>query len=267
MRNGIRIEPGTTVDLAGLPADARLGLKDRDEAEEREAALAVELEELGTKLAADGRFALLAVFQGMDAAGKDGAIKRCIGPLNPMMTETTAFKAPTAEELAHDFLWRIHLRCPERGRVGAFNRSHYEDILFPRVEQKSPRKTWEHRYEQINAFERQLVREGTVVLKFFLHVSREEQGKRFAERIADPRKRWKFDPADLDKRARWDDYMEAYREILERTSTDWAPWHVIPGDRKWVRNVVVTEVVLEALQSLGLEWPDIDPAVAKLLIV
>jgi PPK2 family polyphosphate:nucleotide phosphotransferase len=260
------VTPGRRVDLADFPTDDRLGLEDRPQAEAATARAAERLVELGTKLAADRRHALLVVLQGLDASGKDGAVKRCLGPLNPMMVRAHAFKVPTAEERAHDFLWRVHQRLPERGAVAAFNRSHYEDVLVPRVEEGQPESVWAPRYDAINAFERHLTQEGTVVLKFFLHISREEQLRRFRARIADPQKRWKFDPADLVKRSHWDDYMAAYRDVLGRTSTEWAPWRVVPADHKWVRNLVVTEVMVETLGALDLRWPDLDPQVARLTI-
>jgi PPK2 family polyphosphate:nucleotide phosphotransferase len=262
MRDLIRVEPGTRVDLGDRAPDDRLGWE-REDAEAATAEAAERLAELGSKLAADGRHALLVVFQGLDAAGKDGAVRRCIGPLSPMMVRTTAFAAPAGEELRHDFLWRVHRELPGRGRVGAFNRSHYEDVLVPRVELGAPPELWEPRLETINAFERHLSREGTVVLKFFLNISREEQAERLLARVDDPTKRWKFDAADLAKRTRWDAYMAAYEDIMERTSTPWAPWHVVPADRKWVRNLVVTTAMVETLESLDLRWPDLDPAIIE----
>jgi PPK2 family polyphosphate:nucleotide phosphotransferase len=262
----VQVWPGRPVDLASLAPDDRLGLAGRKEAKALTARCAERLEELGTLLAADARHALLVVFQGLDASGKDGSVKRCIGPLNPMMVMTTAFTVPSAEERAHDFLWRVHQRLPRRGQVGAFNRSHYEDVLVPRVEDGAPADVWEPRCEAINEFERHLVREGTTVLKFFLHISREEQAERLRARIAKPRKRWKFDAADLDKRRRWDAYQAAYRDVLERTSTEWAPWHVVPADRKWVRNLVVSQVMVETLETLDLRWPDLDPDVGTVVL-
>jgi PPK2 family polyphosphate:nucleotide phosphotransferase len=262
VRELLQVDPGTPLDLAARPADERFGW-DREEAEAATVRRAERLAELGTELAADGRRALLAVFQGLDASGKDGAIKRCIGPLNPMMVRTQGFTAPAGEELRHDFLWRIHAALPGRGRIGAFNRSHYEDVLVPRVELGRPASVWEPRIAAITAFERHLVQEGTVVLKFFLHVSREEQAERLRARIEDPHKRWKFDAADLAKRALYDDYLAAYADLLRRTSTPWAPWHVVPADRKWVRNRVVTEVMVETLEALDLRWSDLSPEVLK----
>ena len=210
-------------------------------------------------LMAEHRRAVLVVLQGMDASGKDGTVKHCLGGLNPMSVRVAGFKAPTSTELAHDFLWRIHQVLPQRGEIGIFNRSHYEDVLVVRVEELVPKAVWKKRYAAINAFEQHLADEGTMVVKLFLHISQEEQAKRFRERISDPTKNWKFSPDDLVKRAKWDDYMTAYRAMLERTSTDAAPWHVVPADHKWVRDAVVTEVLTQTLEGLDLKWPELAP--------
>jgi PPK2 family polyphosphate:nucleotide phosphotransferase len=194
----------------------------------------------------------------MDASGKDGTVKAVIGPLNPIGVRVAAFKAPTSQELAHDFLWRIAAELPERGQVGVFNRSHYEDVLIVRVEELVPEEVWRPRYDAIAAWERNLVNEGTTIVKCFLNLSKDEQRKRFQERLEDPAKHWKANAEDLAKRDRWDDYQVAYREMLERTSTEWAPWHVIPADRKWVRNVVIAELIGEALEDMDLAWPALD---------
>ncbi len=262
MRELVQVDPETPLNLAARSAEERFGWE-REAAEAATMECGERLAELGSELAADGRHGLLVVFQGLDASGKDGAIKRCIGPLSPMMVRATGFTAPAGEELRHDFLRRIHAALPGRGRIGAFNRSHYEDVLVPRVELKQPASVWGPRIEAITAFERHLVQEGTAILKFFLHVSREEQAERLRERIEDPRKRWKFDAADLAKRALYDDYLAAYADVLRRTSTPWAPWHVVPADRKWVRNRVVTEVMVETLEALDLRPRDLSPEVLE----
>jgi PPK2 family polyphosphate:nucleotide phosphotransferase len=262
----VRVAPGAKVDLAQRQPDDRLGRSDRAAAEAQTEAWGERLAVLAGQLVASEARSLLLVLQGMDASGKDGTVKHCFGSLSPSTLRITSFKAPTAEELGHDFLWRISRELPRRGQLGVFNRSHYEDVLVVRVEELVPRERWEPRYDAINAYEQHLVREGTVIVKVFLHVSREEQAERFQERIDDPTKRWKFDVADLDKRERWDEYMEAYRVMLERTSTEWAPWHVVPADRPWLRNHVVTALLVDALDDLGLTWPGLDPAVAKLRI-
>jgi PPK2 family polyphosphate:nucleotide phosphotransferase len=259
----VRVAPGEKVDLAERRPDDKLGRTDRAAAEAQTEAWGEQLAMLGGQLVASEARALLLVLQGMDASGKDGTVKHCFGKLSPSTLRIASFKGPTPEELAHDFLWRISRELPRRGQIGVFNRSHYEDVLVVRVEELVPRERWEPRYEAINAFEEHLVREGTVIVKVFLHVSQEEQAERFQERLEDPTKRWKFDAADLDKRAKWDAYMEAYRVMLERTSTQSAPWHVVPADRPWLRNHVVTALLVDALDDLGLAWPDLDPAVAK----
>ena len=237
-----RIAPGSKVDLAVHKPDGKLGLRNEATARARTAKRAERMAELATKLMAEHRRAVLVVLQGMDASGKDGTVKHCIGVLNPMSVRIAGFKAPSSTELAHDFLWRVHHVLPERGEIGIFNRSHYEDVLVVRVEELVPRQVWKKRYAAINAFEQHLANEGTTVVKLFLNISLSEQAERFQERINDPEKNWKFSADDLKKRARWDDYMDAYRAMLERTSTKAAPWYVVPADHKWVRDAVVTEV-------------------------
>jgi PPK2 family polyphosphate:nucleotide phosphotransferase len=263
----VRVAPGRAFRLARRAPDARLGFRDREQADAATARTGERLADLGTRLTASRAKALLIVLQGMDASGKDGTVRRCVQPLNPISVRVAAFKAPTPTELAHDFLWRISAELPQRGQVGVFNRSHYEDVLVARVEELVPESVWRPRYEAINAFERHLVNEGTVIVKLFLHISREEQAQRFRERIANPAKNWKFNLDDLRKRERWDEYMEAYEEAIRRTSTPWAPWYVIPADRKWVRNAVVTSVVTAALDGLGLEYPELDPALRDVVVV
>jgi PPK2 family polyphosphate:nucleotide phosphotransferase len=228
-----------------------------------------ELAEIQEKLYADDRFAVLMVFQAMDAAGKDGTIEHVFSGVNPAGCQVVSFKAPSPEELDHTFLWRIAKALPERGRIGIFNRSHYEEVLVVRVHpefleaQKLPNTKpteafWQARYEDINAFERHLDRNGTVVLKFFLHVSREEQRKRFLARLKDPEKHWKFSYGDLEESRLWDTYMAAYEEALTATSTDWAPWHVIPADHKGVMRALVSHVIVERLRRLPLRYPEPD---------
>lgn len=260
------VKPGATVDLADHPPDARLGMNEAEEAERLTAAAGERLAEHTTRLAADGKRSVLVVMQGMDASGKDGAVKKCIGPANPMMVRVASFKAPTSQELAHDFLWRITRELPARGQLGVFNRSHYEDVLVVRVENIVPEKIWRPRYDAINAWEQNLANEGTTIVKLFLHISKEEQAERFQKRLEDPRKNWKFNVDDLAKREKWDEYMDAYREMLERTSTRWAPWHVIPADRKWVRDAAITEILAQTLEGLKLEYPPLDPAIQGLRI-
>jgi PPK2 family polyphosphate:nucleotide phosphotransferase len=228
-----------------------------------------ELLELQDKLAAQDRWALLLVFQGMDAAGKDGTIKHVLSGVNPQGVQVHSFKKPSTEELDHDFLWRAVWRLPERGDIGIFNRSHYEEVLVVRVHreildsQRLPRELvtksiWEERYDDINAFERHLARNGTVIRKFFLNVSREEQKKRLLARLDDPDKNWKFSTADAQERGLWKDYARAYEEMIAATSTEWAPWYVVPADSKWFTRIVVADVIIQTLEDLDLAYPRLD---------
>jgi PPK2 family polyphosphate:nucleotide phosphotransferase len=230
-----------------------------------------ELAQAQALLYADDRYAVLIVLQAMDAAGKDGTIKHVMSGVNPQGCQVFSFKKPSAEELDHDFLWR-YVRClPERGRIGIFNRSYYEDVLVVRVHpellaaQRLPvatgkKKFWKRRYQDINAFERHLVRNGTVILKFFLNVSKDEQKRRFLERLDRPDKHWKFSAADLAERAHWSRYMKAFSDCLSATSTKWAPWYVLPADHKWVARAVVAEVITTTLRSLDLKYPEVTDA-------
>ena len=262
----VRVRPGSEVNLAERRPDDTLGLRDKEDGAALVASCAARLDELGARLAAERGQALLVVLQGMDASGKDGTVRRCMEPFNPMQMRVAAFKAPSARELAHDFLWRIHMELPERGQIGVFNRSHYEDVLVVRVEGLAPEKVWRPRFDIINGWEAGLEHEGTTLLKIFLHISPEEQAKRFRERVLDPHKNWKFNLDDLAKRERWDEYMEAYAEALSRTSTKRAPWHIVPADRKWARNVVVTELLMDALERMDPQYPPLDPALRGVAI-
>jgi PPK2 family polyphosphate:nucleotide phosphotransferase len=191
----------------------------------------------------------------MDAGGKDGTIRHVLGPLNPQGVRVTSFKAPNEVELAHDFLWRIHHNVPRAGDIGVFNRSHYEDVLIVRVHDLVPQSVWSKRYRQINDFERLLVESGVTVLKFFLHISKDEQLERFRARLREPHKRWKFNPADSEERKHWDAYQAAYEEVIRRCSTRHAPWHIIPADRKWFRNLAVSQILLDAMEKMKLQVP------------
>jgi PPK2 family polyphosphate:nucleotide phosphotransferase len=226
------------------------------------------IEELQQRLYAQGQWSVLLVLQGMDAAGKDGVIKHVMSGINPQGCEVHSFKAPSVEELAHDFLWRTGKRVPERGRIGIFNRSHYEEVLIVRVhpdvlerENLPPAVTgkniWKHRFQEIRAFEHHLVRNGTLVLKFHLRLSKEEQRRRFLARLDEPHKRWKFSPHDVAERTRWDEYMAAYEDMIRETSTDYAPWYVVPADHKHVAWLVVAAAIIEALEGLKLEYPEV----------
>jgi PPK2 family polyphosphate:nucleotide phosphotransferase len=284
------------IDLLRVPTDKKVRLKDynpgwkqtaefeelgkvalkeraKQQLEENLAALA----EAQSLLYANDRYAVLIVLQAMDAAGKDGTIKHVMSGVNPQGCQVFSFKKPSAEELDHNFLWRYMRSLPERGRIGIFNRSYYEDVLvvkvhpellgrqLPREKEKVGKKFWEARYEDINAFERHLVRNGTVVLKFFLHVSKDEQKRRFLERLDRPEKNWKFSPADLAERGHWDDYTAAYEDALSATSTEWAPWYVIPADYKWITRSAVADIVTTAIRGLNLSYPEVTPEQRKLL--
>lgn len=207
--------------------------------------------------------ALLLVLQGMDTAGKGGIVKHVVGAGNPQGIHYTSFGKPTEEELAHDFLWRVRRALPGPGHIGVFDRSHYEDVLVVRVHDLVPRSEWEPRYEQINTFERELVEAGTTIVKVAMFVSLDEQRERLAKRLRRPDKYWKFNPADIDERQKWPAYQEAYQAMLDRTSTDWAPWHVLPCDRKWYSRLAVTELLIEALTGLNMNWPAPDFDVAE----
>jgi PPK2 family polyphosphate:nucleotide phosphotransferase len=257
--------PGATAALAD--ADARLPdpvEADKQELERELDRLTERLDRLQRRLYAEGKQAVLVVLQGRDASGKDGTLRKVFGPLDPLGVTATSFKAPTEEELRHDFLWRIHRAVPGRGTIGVFNRSHYEDVLVVRVRKFAPESVWRPRYEQINLLERILVENGTVILKFLLHISREEQRERLQARLNDPEKYWKFNANDLAERDLWDQYTEAYREALARTSTEVAPWYVVPADSKRVRDVLVARTIVETLERMDPRWPGPPPELEAL---
>lgn len=246
------VRPGSKVRLKDYdPADT-LGHKRNDDALHRSL---VRLRELQHLLYADKRYALLIVLQGLDASGKDGTIRHVMSGVNPQGCQVTSFKAPTDEELAHDFLWRIHQATPDRGKIGIFNRSQYEDVLVVRVHQLVGEQTWRKRYRQINDFERMLTENGVTILKFFLHISKGEQRKRFEARIRDSSRNWKLSLPDFEERQHWDDYVDAYEDALRKCSTDHAPWYVVPSDNKWFRNYVVAELIVSALNRMKLRYP------------
>lgn len=261
-----RVTPGSRVQLDEIDPSRTPGLSGSGE-QERAAAEALHaenvaaLQDLQTRLWAEGRRSVLVVLQGMDTAGKDGTIRHVFGPLNPQGVRVAGFKQPTPEELAHDYLWRIHQQAPGKGRIVVFNRSHYEDVLVVRVHGLVAEAVWRARYEQLNRFEELLASSGTAILKFFLHISRAEQKERLQARLDDPAKRWKFSAGDLDERKRWGDYQAAYEDAISRCSTEHAPWFVIPADRKWYRNWAVSSIVRQALERMAPEppAPDFDP--------
>jgi PPK2 family polyphosphate:nucleotide phosphotransferase len=271
-----RVRPGTRVDLGKYPTDwvgtreaRRLGKDEiKRKAEEILARNRSELAEVQNLLYADDTRSVLIVFQALDAAGKDGTIRHVMSGVNPQGCQVFSFKHPSQEELDHNFLWRYTQRLPERGRIGIFNRSYYEEVLVVKVHpeilarQKLPagdrgRKFWEKRYRDINNLERHLAANGTTILKFFLHLSKEEQRKRFLERLDDPEKNWKFSAADVAERDYWKDYQKAFEEAISATSTTWAPWYVIPADRKYVTRALVAEIIISAIRNLDLKYPKV----------
>lgn len=206
-------------------------------------------------LYAESQHALLIILQGMDTCGKDGTIRKVMAGINVQGCDVVSFKVPSADEISRDFLWRAHRSVPQKGKIGIFNRSHYEDVLVVRVHDLVPKSVWKQRYQQINDFEKMLVENGTVVLKFFLHISKDEQKERLESRINDPAKHWKITEADIRERAYWDDYMQAYEAVLQKCSTEWAPWYIIPANKKWYRNIVITERIVETLEKLDMKFP------------
>ncbi len=250
-------EAGSKVDLSkvatGPTESVPFGKK---EARKRIAANAVEMAELAKRLYAEDKRSILLVLQGMDTAGKDGTIRWVMRGMNPSSCQVTSFKKPSAEELDHDFLWRCHKAAPRKGNISIFNRSHYEDVLIVRVHSLIPKKQWSQRYELINDFERLLTASGTKVVKCFLHISKETQRQRLQERIDIPEKNWKFNPGDLAERKLWDDYQTAYTDALEKCNTDDSPWHIIPSDKKWFRNLVISELLKSVLEDLDPQYPD-----------
>ncbi|HEV7439340.1 MAG TPA: polyphosphate kinase 2 family protein [Methylobacterium sp.] len=251
----VTIEPGRPCLLSRIDPDADGGL-DKDEAK---AALSVErarIQTLQERLYAERKRSLLVVFQAIDTGGKDGTIRSVLEGVNPQGCRVWSFKVPSSDELDHDFLWRYHKCAPGRGMIGVFNRSHYEDVLVVRVKDLVPEEVWRARYGLINDFERLLTASGTTVLKFFLHISKDEQKERLESRIADPEKHWKFDPADLVERRSWDAYQAAFDDALTRCSTPYAPWHVVPGNRKWFRNLIVARTIADTLEAMNPQFPE-----------
>lgn len=249
------IRPGKKFRIADLPTDSTDDFKDKKDARKPTRENLAKLHKLQDVLYAQGKHAVLIVLQAMDSGGKDGTIKHVFSGVNPQGCSVMSFKAPTPQELAHDYLWRVHAATPGRGMIGIFNRSHYESVLVERVKDLVPPKVWSRRYEHINEFEKLLANEGTVIIKFFLNISYDEQKRRMEKRLADPTKNWKFSPADLKERKRWDHYMEAYQDALHKCSTEWAPWYAVPADHKWHRNWVVSDTIIRTLESLDLQYP------------
>jgi PPK2 family polyphosphate:nucleotide phosphotransferase len=250
----LRVRGGRRVALRDAAAGQTYGW-DEEHGRASTARLAVELEELQYRLYADGRHGVLVVLQAIDGGGKDSTIRHVFSAFNPQGCTVHAFKAPSAEELRHDFLWRVHAHVPPRGEIAVFNRSHYEDVLIARVDDLVPKPVWQARYRQINEFERLLVENGIQVVKIFLQISKAEQRRRFEERIHEPRKQWKFDPQDLVKRAQWPAYTKAFGDMLGRCSTALAPWYVVPADHKWLRDLAVAQIMHATLTGLQPRFP------------
>jgi PPK2 family polyphosphate:nucleotide phosphotransferase len=260
------VRPGKKFALKDRPTDDTGHFDNRDDAAKATEKNLERLHELQDVLYAGAKHALLVVFQAIDAGGKDGAIEHVFSGVNPQGCSVTSFKKPTELELAHDFLWRVHNAVPPRGMIGIFNRSHYESVLVERVKNLVPKDVWSKRYDHINEFERMLADSSVTIVKFFLHISKDEQKRRLQKRLDDPAKNWKFNPADLDERKLWDDYQEAFDDMLERCSTDHAPWYVVPADRKWFRNWVLSETIVHTMEALDMQFPPPAPGLDKIKI-
>jgi PPK2 family polyphosphate:nucleotide phosphotransferase len=254
-----RIKPDSKVKLRDIDTREKGGFDGRDDPKyQKELSETLErLTKLQDRLYAEQKQSLLVVLQALDTAGKDGVLRKVAGPLDSRGVHVASFKAPNAEELAHDYLWRVHSQTPKRGEITFFNRSHYEDVLVVRVLELVEKSVWKKRFDHINAFERLLSDEGTRVVKFYLHISRDEQKKRLQERLDDPEKHWKFESGDLEMRARWDEFRDAYEDAMERTSTDYAPWYVIPADHKWGRDLGIARVLVETLEEMDPRYPEV----------
>lgn len=250
-----QISDSKTFTLADRDPRDKCGLEDKDKVKAKTAEDAIAIDELQNCLFAEGKRALLVVLQGIDCSGKDGTVRAVFNTSGPIGVHQSSFKAPSAEELSHDYLWRVHKMVPPKGIIGIFNRSHYEDVLVVKVKGFASPDAIERRYDEINQFEKMLAQNGVTILKFMLNISKEEQAIRLQERIDDPTKQWKFNPGDLEDRKLWDQYMAAYEIALRRCSTGHAPWHVIPGDRNWVRNYVVGKIVREKLEEMNPQFP------------
>jgi PPK2 family polyphosphate:nucleotide phosphotransferase len=261
-----RISPKTAVNLKEWDPDDLSAFKGgKAKAEPQLVKSSARLSGLQGVLYAEHKHKVLMVLQALDCGGKDGTIEHVFKGVNPQGVRVAAFKAPTPIELDHDYLWRVHRQTPGRGEITIFNRSHYEDVLAVRVHDLVPKKVWRRRYQQINNFERMLAEEGVTIVKFYLHISKDEQRKRQRERLKDPRKKWKFNAGDLQDRELWGDYMKAYEEALSETSTDWAPWYVVPANHNWYRNLVVASVLVETLERLKMSYPAPKIDVKKML--
>ena len=268
------VKPGEEISLSGVDKDCNPDLipdytgayRKKGETKKPLKKLNKRLLKLQELLYAESERALLIILQGMDTCGKDGTIRKVMAGINVQGCDVVNFKVPSVDEISRDFLWRAHRVVPQKGKIGIFNRSHYEDVLVVRVHDLVPESIWKKRYQQINDFERMLVENGTVILKFFLNISKDEQKERLESRINDPTKHWKITEADIRERSYWDDYMQAYESVLHKCSTDWAPWYVIPANKKWYRNLVITERIVETLEKLDMKYPKPNSDVSTLYV-
>lgn len=253
------VKPGTKVDLGKIDGNEKILFRGggKNDFEPQFDALQDELQELQKKLYAQNKHRILVVMQAMDTGGKDGCIKHVFSRIDPQGIHVRSFKKPSEEEMAYDYLWRVHSKVPHRGQLVIFNRSHYEDIIAVRVKKIFPDEVWKRRQRHVVEFERMLAEEGTTIVKIFLHISKAEQKRRLESRLADPAKHWKVNPDDLVDRAHWDEFMTAYEDIIGKTSTEFAPWYVVPADRKWYRNLCVARIMLDTLKRLNMEFPAI----------
>lgn len=262
-----RVKPDTKVDLSEWdPNDTGEFKGGKKKALAEVEKMNDKLEALQELLYAEHKHKVLIIFQGMDTGGKDGAIRRVFNKVDPVGVRVASFKAPTPEELDHDFLWRVHKQVPGSGEIVIFNRSHYEDVLIVRVHNIVPPEVWSKRYDQINEFERILAENGTTLLKFYLHIDSDEQKERLQARLDDPTKHWKFHRADLEERKHWPDYMQAYEDMLSKTSTDHAPWTIVPANRKWYRDVVIAAVIIDTLEALNMKYPEPEENLDEVMI-
>ena len=260
------VKPGQRIDLANYDCGNTFGRKKPDGQSDLAANL-VKLAGLQERLYAESKHAVLIVLQGIDAAGKDGTIGVIAGAFNPQGTPVSSFKEPTPIELAHDFLWRVHAAVPGKGQIGIFNRSHYEQVLIVRVHNLEPQEVWHRHYRQIRDWEQMLTEEGVTILKFFLAIDKDTQRQRFQDRVDDPTKRWKFSSTDLPERKLWDQYTAAFEDMLVETSTSFAPWYIVPSDHNWLRELAVSEIVLDALDNLNPQYPAAQPGVEGMKVV
>jgi PPK2 family polyphosphate:nucleotide phosphotransferase len=266
MIDSLRVDPGAQPELAARSTQDSLGLENKEAARERRTELVERLSRLQERLFAEGSRSVLLVVQGLDAAGKDGVIRAVFTGVNPQGCRVHSFRAPCSTDLAHDYLWRVHAALPPRGFIGVFNRSHYEDVVAVRLHRLAPESVWRRRPGHIREWERMLVDEGIAIVKVFLNVSKEEQRNRMQERIDDHEKRWKFRKDDLEVRRRFDEYLAAWEDVICQTSTEWAPWHVVPADHNWVKSAAVATLLVHTIERLGPRFPDVEPDLESLVV-